>query len=295
MARTKETLMAPADMPQILPAKTAALIALQDAAPSKDQMDAVLAAGTDFGRIEALDFIATVANSAILPIYENVKKSKAWQFLRNPESATGSNFESLQEFCEVKLGRTYSRMQHLSANRNLIGHEAYEQAEKMGLRQVDYNAIKSLPAPDQELIRQAVGTQSRDEVLDLLQELAGRHAQVTAALTKDLNEAQAEHEATLGVLSDKDKVITRLQARIKRIESAPPEEKIKETLAECTERAHETLGYIRGDLRLGFTALAALENSGNTSHRGVMAGWLADMRRELDILAGDFFLFGDQA
>lgn len=295
MARTKDTLMAPADMPQILPAKAAELMALQDAAPSKDQMDAVLAAGIDLGRIEALDFILTVSNSAILPIYENVKKSKAWMFLRNPQSSHGENFESFDEFCEVKLGKSYKRLQALNANRNLIGHEAYEQAEKMGLRQVDYNAIKSLPAPDQELIRQAVSTQSRDEVLDLLQELAGRHAQVTAALTKDLTEAKAEHEATLGVLSDKDKAITRLQARIKRIESAPPEEKIKETLAECTERAHETLGYIRGELRLGFAALAALEDNGNTSHRGVMAGWLADMRRELDILEGDFFLFGDKA
>ena len=75
MSRTKEITQPPADMLVILPAKAAELAALQDAAPSKDQMDAVLAAGIDLGRIEALDFVSTIVNSAVLPIYENVKKS----------------------------------------------------------------------------------------------------------------------------------------------------------------------------------------------------------------------------
>ncbi|WP_238945189.1 hypothetical protein [Allofranklinella schreckenbergeri] len=118
--------------------------------------DEVFAAGVDIGRLEALDFVATVANSAILPIYESIKKSKGWRYIRNPKSSNGSNFESLEEFCQVKLGKTYGRLQHLLSNRNLIGQEAFEQAEKLGLRQVDYNAIKALPAPDQELIRRAV-------------------------------------------------------------------------------------------------------------------------------------------
>jgi len=110
-----------------------------------------------------------------------------------------------------------------------------------------------------------------------------------------LKEAEAERKAAEQVAADSAAKNLRLEQKLKRIQNAAPEKAISETLAECTKRAHETLGYIRGDLRLGFTALAALEDSGNTSHRGVMAGWLADMRRELDILAGDFFLFGDKA
>ena len=110
-------------------------------------MDEVLAAGIDLGRLEAMDFLATVANSAILAIYENVKKSKAWRLLRNPTSGNGCQFESLEEFCEVKLGKSYRRMRQLAADRNLIGHEAFEQAERLGLHQRDYNAIKALPAP----------------------------------------------------------------------------------------------------------------------------------------------------
>lgn len=110
-----------------------------------------------------------------------------------------------------------------------------------------------------------------------------------------LKEAEAENKAAKQVAADAAAKNLRLEHKLKRIQNAEPEKIISDTLAECTKRAHETLGYIRGDLRLGFTALAALEDNGNTSHRGVMAGWLVDMRRELDILAGDFFLFGEKA
>ena len=85
---------------------------------SADQeKDAVLAAGIDLGRIEALDFVLTVSSSAILSVYENVKKSKAWRFLRNPQSAHGEHFQSLEEFCDVKLGKSYARLRAVAATR----------------------------------------------------------------------------------------------------------------------------------------------------------------------------------
>ena len=59
----------------------------------------VLATGIDLGRLEAMDFVATIANSAILAIYENVKKSKAWRLLRNPESGDGRHFSGLSIPC----------------------------------------------------------------------------------------------------------------------------------------------------------------------------------------------------
>ena len=41
-----------------------------------ETMDEVLAAGIDLGRLEALDFIAVTANTAMLAIYENVKNQR---------------------------------------------------------------------------------------------------------------------------------------------------------------------------------------------------------------------------
>lgn len=190
-------------------------VAAADAmAATHDAMDEVLAAGIDLGRLEALTFIQTVSESAALAIYENVKKSKAWRLLRNPQSSNGLNFSSLDEFCQIKLGRGYARMQMIAGNQRVIGQEAFEQAERLGLHQRDYNAIKALPAPDQELVRRAVEeAQSRDEVLDLLQELAVRHAKEKEALTTQVEETKATLEAKDRVLqSNAQKINEQAQA-----------------------------------------------------------------------------------
>lgn len=285
MARSKDTPQAPATMPEILPAKATELMVAQDAALSVSEIDQVFASGKDIGRLEALDFVATVANSAILPIYENVKKSKAWQFLRNPKSSNGSNFESLDEFCEVKLGKSYGRMQHLVANRNLIGLDAFEQAERLGLRQVDYNAIKTLPAPDQELVRRAVeDAKSRDEVLDLLQELAARHAKEKTTLQADLEDARADKEASDKLMADKNAKIDKLSRHIKKL---TPDQKLLELQREATGISHDAMGCVRGQLR---QALIALKNHGDDDVSVFMAGLVGQVQADLTALRDEFNL-----
>ncbi len=196
MARKPNTTTPPAAEPALNEVALATL----DAAPRQlavahEAMDEVLAAGIDLGRLEAMDFVATVANSAILAIYENVKKSKAWRLLRNPQSGNGCHFESLEEFCEVKLGKSYRRMRQLAADRNVLGQEAFEQAERLGLRHRDYDAIKALPAPEQELVRRAVEeATTREQVLDVLHDLAARNVQREAALQAELQDARDQAE-----------------------------------------------------------------------------------------------------
>lgn len=196
MGRTANKTTEPANMPALLPQAEQAVVQAQEAVSRLDaEADEILAAGIDLGRLEALDFVLTVGTSALLSVFQNVKKSKAWRLLRNPKSSHGENFTSLDEFCDVKLGKSYKRLQALSGNLNLIGQEAFEQAERLGLHQRDYNAIKALPAPDQELVRRAVEeAQSREEVIDLLQELAVRHAQVNEAAAEEKKQLQQDHE-----------------------------------------------------------------------------------------------------
>lgn len=280
MSRTPNTPAAPADMPELVPTKVAELVAMQNAAPSQGDMDAVLAAGIDLGRIEAMDFVATVATSAIIQIYENVKKSKAWSFLRNPKSSDGSNFQSLDEFCTVKLGKSYKRLQDITLNRSLIGQEAFEQAERLGLRQRDYNAIKSLPAPDQELVRRAVEeAQSREEVLSLLQELAAKHGKERAELTQALNEERLERAATQDLLDKKNKRIDTLEAERKKLSRAPANEQHKALKAEASNVATEARALIFGPLAQAVQLLTSTHNDALFA-----AALLGEVQRELTLL-----------
>lgn len=283
--RTATAKTNPAELPAILPEVDARIVAAQDQALSAGETDEVFAAGVDVGRLEAMDFVATIATSAMLSIYENVKKSKAWRYLRHPQSGDGRHFESLEEFCEVKLGRSYRRVRELAANRNLIGQEAFEQAERIGLRQVDYNAIKALPAPDQELVRRAVEeSQSRDEVLSLLQELAARNGREMQALAQRADDAQANLLAQQELLDKKNQRIDKLEREAKRIARLPAEEALADTKKEAADILAEALGVIQGNFRQALIALQG--ESADVFAAGLVgqiAATLAALREEFNL------------
>lgn len=275
-----------------------AVAAVDALTATHDAMDEVLAAGIDLGRLEAMDFVATVANSAILAIYENVKKSKTWRLLRNPRSGDGRQFESLDEFCEVKLGKSYKRLRELAHNRNLIGQEAFEQAERLGLHQRDYNAIKALPAPDQELVRRAVEeAKSRDEVLDLLQELAVRHAKEKEALTAQVEETKATLEAKDRVLQTRAELIGKLEEQVARSDKFTPRPgSVARTKAEDALLKEVFMQSLRvnGRMRALFVSVdGALGDSGGNAPEAVqqaaraavqhLAQQFADMAQEFGI------------
>lgn len=276
-------------------------VAAADALPAMhDAMDEVLAAGIDLGRLEAMDFVLTVSTSAIFAIYENVKKSKAWRLLRNPQSSDGQNFQNLDEFCQVKLGKSYKRLQQMAGNQAAIGQEAFEQAERLGLRQRDYNAIKTLPAPDQELVRRAVEeAQSRDEVLDLLQELAARHA-------KEKQTLAAEHQATQALLADKSEAllrradeVERLQSELRLIKIAPPDKVAQKLLEEAGSHLETAKGAIGGVVRDSVRALMehSFTHAGERGQaaRQEAARMLGELMAELRKLRDEFAVPGVNA
>lgn len=256
---------------------------------AEQEKDEVFAAGVDLGRLEALDFIAVTANTASLAVFENVKKSKAWRFLRNPQSADSANFESLEQFCEVKLAKSYRRLQTLLGQKSLIGQQAFEQGERIGLRDIDYNAIKTLPAPDQELVRRAVeDAQSRDEVLDLLQELAARHAKEKEALSQQLEESQKEHEATttrLGVVTEQKE---KAEAKAARIAVMKPDKVLAEVKTEATRIAADAVGAIKGGVRQALVKLQEQPDGG--AQTAFAAGLIGELQAEINAIREEFGL-----
>ncbi len=288
MARTPKTITAPAAEPVL---NETALVALESVpaqlAVAHEAMDEVLEAGVDLGRLEALDFVVTVTSSAMLSVFENVKKSKAWAILRNPRSVTGDKFESLDEFCKIKLGKSYQRLQHLSAARSAIGQEAFEQAERLGLHQRDYNAIKALPAPAQELVRRAVEeAQSRDDVIDLLQELAVRHAQEKEALSAELQDVRDQAEDFAASKKVMEGTVADLRKQARRLAHATQDELAAHLRSQVQEVAKGIEAEVLGPLRDGMEQLVAHGEETGRDERVWVKGQLELVLERLMTVAG---------
>lgn len=241
------------------------------------------------GQIEALEFTRRVADVAQAQIFENLRQSGDYKGMPYLDAQGDTRYiASLEEFCEVKLGKSYRRCLELSQNLRALGPELYEQSERLGLRNVDYKALRALPADDQVLIKQAIEeAKSRDEVLDILQEMAVKHAAEKAALTKSATDARADYEAQQTISKNKQQRIDELERETARIAHLAPDQRLEE----MRQKALNTAGMAEVSVRaLGqdLEALRAFRADHPGTDAPILAGLLANIELALIGLKNEF-------
>jgi len=161
------------------------------------------------GRIEAANFFTTVGDKLIAETAIKIKESKQFKDLPyKDENGNIRHVGDFSEFCRFFLGKSYQRTMELISNYNMLGSELYEQAEKIGFRQRDYNALKALPAEDQKVIQHAIESQlEKDQLLDLLQEMAAKNQREKEAAQKTISTLKGEGESKDQIIAEKNKLL----------------------------------------------------------------------------------------
>lgn len=282
MARTPRTLaeaLPPAEH-QDQEAIAAAAMAVQAASMSDREMAEALDLGRRLGQIESATFFGNISDGIALSAFENIKKSKVWRSLKDE---SGKLFPSLDAFCQEKLRYSARRLNQVLANRDLIGQEAFEQAEKIGLRQADYNAIRALPAPKQALLQEALAEGADKETITAaLRELAAQDQREIEALQGRAAAAEKELAENTALLAAKNKTIDKLQTQVQRVKSADPDVVRMDLLDALQHQGAAALGTLRGQFRQVLLALAEFERAGGTAHREVAGGWIDQLEAELE-------------
>ena len=284
MSRTPKTIVEAAAEPAL----NEAALAVVGAAPAQlaiaqESLAEMLDLGRRLGQMETAAFVGNISDGILLSSFENVKKSKAWKLLHNK---SGEIFPSLDAFCSERLGFSARRLSQIQGNRDMLGQETFSQAEQLGLRQIDYNAIKALPAPDQELVRRAIEeAQSRDEVIDLMQELAVRHAKEKENLKSELDDArdQAEDLAASKKSVEKDLAEARKQAR--QFANATPDEQAETLRTKLQKKTLELEAVMTGELRDSVEELVRHGDEASLDQRAWVKAQLGLMLDRLQNLA----------
>ena len=251
--------------------------AIKNLAQSADiEKDEILGAGIELGRLDAMGFVATIANSAVLSIYENVKKTKAWRYLKNCD---GRNFGSLDEFCLAKLGMSYRRLQEINTNHKTLGPDAFEQAERLGLRQVDHNLIKALPAPKQEIIKEALSEgATKEELQKSIRELAAADQKEIESLQTDLAHAKESAADKDCVIEQKNKKIGELVEQMNRQAALTDAERATEQERALNDAVIETLG----GLVVLNQRIAEIRNTGEKTPHGLYIACQGALNRVIE-------------
>lgn len=197
----------------------------------------------DLGRIETATFFATVSDSIIAQAFERIKKSKSYKKLTyRDENGNLRQFSDLEEFCRIKLGKSYRRVHELAQNLRTLGPELYESAEKMGLRNKDYRALKALPEDEQAVVKEAIAAENKEEVLDILQDMTERHVQEREEARKESDELKANLEARDKLLKDKSARLEKTETELFKLKSLPPDADLELKLKreeQAVERLHK--------------------------------------------------------
>ncbi len=189
--------------------------------------DAVIMGSFDaikaIGRIETAQFYATVAEKLIAETAINLREGKKYKGLPyQDENGITRHVAHFEEFCIEFLGKSARRVQELMSNYNQLGPELYEQSEKLGFRQRDYNALKSLPADDKALIAQAIESESLENALDLMQQLAAKHQNEKLILKSHADELTKTLTARDSVIAKKDEKLNELDLQLESLKLDRP-------------------------------------------------------------------------
>nr|DAT05671.1 MAG TPA: hypothetical protein [Caudoviricetes sp.] len=232
------------------------------------------------GRIESLNFMATVGDKAIAETFEYFQKTKTYIGLPYMDSA--GNFRrvgSFEEFCEVKLGKSYKRCFELAQNLRSLGSELYEQTEKLGLRNKDYRVLRALPPEDQAAIKQAVEeTRSREEIIDLIEEMAARHAKEKESLQADLAHAKESAADKDCVIEQKNKKIGELVEQMNHQAALTDAERATEQERALNDAVIETLG----GLVVLNQRIAEIRNTGEKTPHGLYIACQGALNRVIE-------------
>lgn len=205
----------------ITDADTPNLPALKTSADQLSGADSIIAEAEEvfkiIGRIEAFQLMLTVSEKMIAESAVKVKEGKLYKnLLINDETGSRRHVSSFDEFCQLKFKKSRQRIEELIRNYNLLGPELYEQAEKLGFRQRDYNALKVLPDDDKRLIMQAIEDESLESALDLMQQMAARHQRQKDEAAKKIEESAKSLESKDMLIANKDKKINELDQKLNR-------------------------------------------------------------------------------
>lgn len=237
-----------AAVPEITAGRGAELVEAQGTAALMDQAVLDMAPVAEaLGRVKAAEFFRRVGDIVIAQTFSDLRNSKKYKdYPIRDDDGNIRRVEDFKEFCQVAFGKSYTRCFELAQNLHTLGSDLYEAAERVGFKARDYAALKALPAAEQEVVKQALASESKEQVLDILQDMAARHASERAAAKKETDDLKADKDALDKLLQDKTAKADDLAVKLEKLRALPENKRAKLRLEQEEQAAAKLSEAVMG-------------------------------------------------
>lgn len=228
-----------------------------------------------------------------------VKESKLYRALGGKKTADGQQFSGTwDEFCSL-LGRSRQQVDEDIANLRTLGEEALESMSRMGIGYREMRQYRRLPEDAQAALIEVAKAGDKDAFVDLAEEIIAKHAKEKAELSQRLDEVNADYDAQGEVMAKKTKELDitkqELEKHRKRIQTATPDDVIKELRTEVVALQFEVEAKILGELREGFSKMTEHAAANGQDHRAYLADLVLQLETTLATVRSEFHLPHHQA
>jgi hypothetical protein len=228
-----------------------------------------------------------------------VKESKLYRALGGKKTADGQQFSGTwDEFCSL-LGRSRQQVDEDIANLRTLGEDALESMSRMGIGYREMRQYRRLPEDAQAALIEVAKAGDKDAFVDLAEEIIAKHAKEKSELTQRLDEVNADYDAQGEVMAKKTKELDstkqELEKHRKRIQTATPDDVIKELRTEVVALQFEVEAKILGELREGFSKMTEHAVANGQDHRAYLADLVLQLETTLATVRSEFHLPHHQA
>ena len=297
MARTKTLVAEAVELPalngEMLTANQNVMATMQSShSEERDLVNQML------GQIQMSRAISKFTDVVSLQKLKSIKETKMYRALAGQKGFDREGNEiadvgTFDGFCRA-LGTSASKVDEDLKNLDVFGEEALQQLAQIGAGYRDLRKYRRLPEDEQAALIEVAKAGDKDAFLDLAEEIISRHAKEKTELTQRLDDVNADYEAQGEVMakrsSELDQAKMDLEKARKRIQSATPDDVIKDLRSEVTALSFEIESKVMGSLREGFTLMAEHANETGQDHREFQADLIRQLETTLATVRSEFHL-----
>ncbi|ENX33915.1 hypothetical protein F889_02579 [Acinetobacter colistiniresistens] len=234
------------------------------------------------GAIKATAFFKKLVTVTEIKLLAEIKESKQYKGLKLVNSVgklvTVTTFE---EFCQ-HLGMSREKVDQDILNLSTFGEDFLETSQRMGLGYRDLRKLRKLPDSDREVLinGEAVKTEDRESLIDLIEEMSAKHAQEKATRDARIAELESNDQANALILKKKDEKINQLDTKLTKLESPAAIKKRDES--EHQQLAASAIKELHDACQVMLNATARFRNQVNSVIEAIDTHGLYDIQQSLE-------------